>query len=309
MVPVRWMERDVERDVERDRQRGSVLITGASSGIGEDAALYLNELGYTVFAGVRRAEDGERVRSRAARPGAFHHLLLDVTDDAQVARARDEVTRLLGAGRGLTALVSNAGIAALRGDVSCEGCPIETQQQVMDVNFFGAVRVVQAFLPLVRVARGTVVVNSALMAHTVLPFNGGYAASKCALEGWADSLRREVAPLGVRVALIEAAGIASELEAKQDPSSIPADTPYRAQRPLIGMSAQLMRRKAGDPRLSPRRVSELVAGAIADRRPKPRRIVGGGARPIWVLGCLPDRAQDAVFRIGLSVLARRSHPY
>ena len=287
------------------QRRGSVLITGASSGIGEDAALYLNELGYTVFAGVRRTEDGERVRRKAARPDAFHHVLLDVTDDAQVAGARDEVARLLEPERGLTALISNAGIAALSGDVSCEGCPIEIQQRVMDVNFFGAVRVVQTFLPLVRAARGTIVFNSALMAHTVLPFNGGYAASKCALEGWADSLRREVASLGVRVALIEAAGIASELEAKQDPSRVPADTPYRAQRPLISMSAQLMRKRAGDPRLSPRRVSELMANAIADQRPKPRRIVGGGARPIWVLGCLPDRAQDAVFNVGLRLLARR----
>jgi NAD(P)-dependent dehydrogenase (short-subunit alcohol dehydrogenase family) len=288
------------------QQHGSALITGASSGIGEDAALYFNELGYVVFAGVRRVEDGERVRDKASRPDALHHVLLDVTDEAQVARARDEVTRVLGPGRGLTALVSNAGIAALSGDVSCEGCPIEVQQRVMDVNFFGAVRVVQAFLPLVRAARGTVVVNSALMAHTRLPFNGGYAASKCALEGWMDSLRREVAPLGVRVALIEAAGITSDLEAKQDPSSVPADTPYRAQRPLIRMSAQMMRKKAGDPRLSPRRVSELMAAAVADSRPKPRRIVGGGARPIWVLGCLPDRAQDAVFRAGLWALARRA---
>jgi NAD(P)-dependent dehydrogenase (short-subunit alcohol dehydrogenase family) len=174
----------------------SVFITGTSSGIGEDAALYSNELGYTVFAGVRRAEDGERVRGKASRPDAFHHVLLDVTDAAQVARAPNEIARVLGPGRGLTALVSNAGIAALSGDVSCEGCPIETQQRVMDVNLFGAVRVVQAFLPLVRAARGTIVFNSALMAHTMIPFNGGYAASKCALEGWADSLRREIAPLG-----------------------------------------------------------------------------------------------------------------
>jgi NAD(P)-dependent dehydrogenase (short-subunit alcohol dehydrogenase family) len=175
----------------------------------------------------------------------------------------------------------------------------------MDVNFFGAVRVVQAFLPLVRAARGTIVFNSALMAHTVIPFNGGYAASKCALEGWADSLRREVAPLGVRVALIEAAAVASELESKQDPAHIPADTPYHAQRPMIRTFIEMQRKRAGDPKVSPRRVSELMAAAIASPRPKPRRIVGGGARPIWVLGCLPDRAQDVVFGAGLRWLARR----
>src|SRR4028119_2044038 len=108
-----------ERNMRPSQRRGSVLITGASSGIGEDAALYLNELGYTVFAGVRRTEagegggpgaarlgpagarrrpppprrrapgDGERVRRKAARPDAFHHVLLDVTDDAQVAGAHD----------------------------------------------------------------------------------------------------------------------------------------------------------------------------------------------------------------------------
>lgn len=102
------------------------------------------------------------MRSKAARPEAFHPLLLDVTDDAQLARSHAEVTRVLGPGQGLTALVSNAGIAALSSDVSCEGCPLETPQRVMDVNFFGAVRAVQAFLPLERAARGTVVVNSAL---------------------------------------------------------------------------------------------------------------------------------------------------
>src|SRR4028119_1149647 len=102
-----------ERNMRPSQRRGSVLITGASSGIGEDAALYLNGLGYSVFAGVRRTEDGERVRRKAARPRAFPHVVLDVPDDAQVAGARDEVARLLEPERGLTALISNAGIAAL----------------------------------------------------------------------------------------------------------------------------------------------------------------------------------------------------
>ncbi len=286
-------------------QQRSVLITGTSSGIGEDAALYFNECGYTVFAGVRRLEDGERVQALAAHPDRFHPVVLDVTDAAQIADARDEIAGRLGPA-GLTALVNNAGIAVFSGDVSCEGCPVETQQRVMEVNHFGAVRVIQAFLPLIRAARGTVVINSALMAHTVIPFSAGYAMSKSALECWADSLRREVAPLGVRVAIIQAAEISSALAGKQDLSRVPGDTPYPVQRKFLSFASQMEQRFAGKPASSPRRVSELMVQAVESRRPKPRRIIGAGSRPIWLLGCLPDRIQDAAFKAGLSVIARRA---
>lgn len=285
-------------------QRGSVVITGTSSGIGKDAALYFNECGYTVFAGVRRLADGVRARESAAHPDRFHPVIIDVTDPGQVTAARDQVAGRLGSA-GLTALVNNAGIAAFTGDASCEGCPIETQQRVMDVNHFGAVRVIQAFLPLIRAARGTVVVNSALMAHTVIPFSAGYAMSKSALESWADSLRREVGPLGVRVAIIQAAEIDSALAGKQDPSQVPADTPYPVQRKFLVLAARLEQRFAGRRSASPRRVSEIMVRAVESRRPRPRQVVGAGARPIWLLGCLPDRIQDAAFTAGLSVVARR----
>jgi NAD(P)-dependent dehydrogenase (short-subunit alcohol dehydrogenase family) len=288
-------------------QPGSVVITGTSSGIGEDAALFFNERGYTVFAGVRRLEDGDRVRARATHPEHFHPVLLDVTDSAQVAAARDQIADRLGTA-GLTALVTNAGIAAFSGDVSCEGCPIETQQRVMEVNHFGAVRVIQAFLPLLRAARGTVVVNSALMAHTVIPFSAGYAMSKSALECWTDSLRREVAPLGVRVAIIQAAEISSPLAGKQDLTQIPTDTAYPVQRKFLLAAQQAAQRFAGKRSAAPRRVSELMVQAVESRRPKPRRIIGAGARPIWLLGCLPDRIQDAAFKTGIAIIARQGKP-
>ena len=236
-------------------------------------------------------------------PSGSRPIVLDVTDAAQVAAARELVEDRLGS-TGLTAVVTNAGIAAFSGDVSCEGCPIETQQHVMDVNHFGAVRVIQAFLPLVRAARGTVVVNSALMAHTVLPFSAGYAMSKSALECWADSLRREVAPLGVRVAIIQAAEISSALAAKQDLSRVPTDTPYPVQRQFLLLAQRMEKRFSGSRSASPRRVSELMLQAVESRRPKPRRIVGAGSRPIWLLGCLPDRIQDAALGRALSVIAR-----
>ena len=282
----------------------TVVITGASSGIGRDAALHFNELGYRVFAGVRSLADGELVRESAADPDQFHPLRLDVVDPDQVREAELSVREAVGP-TGLTALISNAGIAAMSGATSCEECPIETQQRVMDVNFFGAVRVVQAFLPLLRRSRGTVVVNTALMAHTVIPFNGGYAASKCALEGWVDSLRRELGPLGVRVAMIEAGYIASELEGKQHATTGWSSTTYPAEARLRTTMRTSAARFADRPGASPRRVSESMAAAVAARRPAPRRIVGSGARGIWTIGCLPDRAQDAIFRAALHHMSAR----
>ncbi len=283
----------------------SVVITGASSGIGRDAALYFNELGYAVFAGVRKLDDGEQVKAAAARPDRFHAVQLDVTNADQVMSARTLVGGQVGAD-GLSALISNAGIAAMSGAASCEECPIDTQQSVMDVNFFGAVRVVQAFLPLLRASRGTVIFNTALMARTVIPFNGGYAASKCALEGWADSLRREVQPLGVRVAMIEAGYITSDLENKQQGAATTRSDLYPLEAGVHALMAGSSAKQAGRASAQPRRVSEAMAAAAGAKDPKPRTIVGTGARPIWAIGALPDRVQDRIFRAGLPLLARRA---
>ena len=178
----------------------------------------------------------------------------------------------------------------------------------MDVNFFGAVRVVQAFLPLLRASRGTVIFNTALMARTVIPFNGGYAASKCALEGWADSLRREVQPLGVKVAMIEAGYIASELEHKQHATTTSQERSIPSKpgctRTMTSSSAKLASRAGA----SPRRMSEAMAAAASAAHPKPRRIVGVGARPIWAIGALPDRVQDRIFAPGFRCLPDAPNP-
>jgi NAD(P)-dependent dehydrogenase (short-subunit alcohol dehydrogenase family) len=285
----------------------SVVITGASSGIGKDAALHFNQLGYTVFAGVRKLSDGEQVKATADHPDRFYPVQLDVVSADQINAARAIVTEQVGVD-GLTALVSNAGIATMSGAASCEQCPIETQQRVMDVNFFGAVRVVQAFLPLLRASRGTIIFNTALMARTVIPFNGGYAASKCALEGWADSLRREVEPLGVKVAMIEAGYIASELEHKQHAPTTDHEQIYPLEAGIHATMTRSSAKLANRAGASPRRMSEAMVTAANAEHPRPRRIVGVGARPIWAIGALPDRLQDRIFAAGLPRLTRRESP-
>jgi NAD(P)-dependent dehydrogenase (short-subunit alcohol dehydrogenase family) len=268
-----------------------VAVSGASSGIGEDAALFLNQLGYTVAAGVRRETDGEALRAKATNRESLYPILFDVTRDEQLDSPRQFVEGLVAAGRSFAGVFSNAGIARLEGDTSSEGTPMSVLEQMMAVNFFGAVRFIRAFLPLARASRATVVVNSALMARTVLPFNAGYAASKCALEGWCDSLRREVAPLGVRVVLIEAAAISTGLNVDNG-ANVSDENAYPAQRRFLQRSFQRLQAHRDDPRCSPRRFSELVAHSLQAEKPRPRYHVGGGARVIHAVGGLPDRVQD-----------------
>ena len=141
-----------------------VVVTGASSGMGEDAALFLNQLGYTVAAGIRRSDDGDGLHAKAEHPERFHPLLLDVTDDAQVDAARAAVEVMVDDGSPFAGVFSNAGIAHFEGDTSAEGTPMSVLQTMLDVNFFGSVRFITAFLPLARATNACVVVNSALMA-------------------------------------------------------------------------------------------------------------------------------------------------
>jgi NAD(P)-dependent dehydrogenase (short-subunit alcohol dehydrogenase family) len=282
-----------------DHDRGIVVVTGTSSGMGEDAALYLNELGYTVVAGVRKPADGERILDVAPRPEAFHPMMLDVTDPGQVDDAVAGVAALVSSGRGVRALFSNAGIASFDGDVSCEGQPIERLEDVLHVNFIGAARFIRAFLPLVRTEQGTIVVNSAMMTRVVIPFNGGYAASKSALEAWALSLRREVARYGVRVATIRPAAVATALASHQHPELVPDDSAYPEQQRVVQRFMDGMQRHADDPHCAPRRVSEVVAKIIATDTPRFRYSVGGGARRLAALGALPEPIQSRLLRRAL----------
>jgi NAD(P)-dependent dehydrogenase (short-subunit alcohol dehydrogenase family) len=271
----------------------TVVVTGASSGIGRRTALHLTDLGYEVLAGVRKPADGERLVADAGRGELIHPVQLDVTDPDQVAAAAAEVDRRVG-DAGLTALFSNAGIAAFAGDVSCEGCPIETQERVMAVNHFGAVRVTQALLPAIRRARGRVVVNTALMARIALPFNAGYAASKAALEAWMDTLRLEVHAHGVHVVMVEAAAITSSLEGKQDLDAVPDTGPYPEQRAFLQSFMDEMTARADDPACSPDRFAEAVVEAIQAAHPHRRYVVGGGSRRLSAVSHLPDAVQDRI---------------
>src|SRR5271165_1477932 len=188
----------------------NVLVTGASTGIGYASAKRLDALGWRVFAGVRNEADAARLRlalSERSEP-----ILLDVTDADQIERARATVAERSG-GR-LAGLVNNAGVV-FHGPVEC--LTLEALRRQLEVNVVGVVAVTQAFLPLVRAARGRVVVVGSISGCVAWPFNGIYAASKHAVRALVESLRMEQRGFGVRFSLIEPGAFATAIWGKFTP--------------------------------------------------------------------------------------------
>eukprot|EP01116_Phalansterium_solitarium_P011159 TRINITY_DN26770_c0_g1_i1.p1 TRINITY_DN26770_c0_g1~~TRINITY_DN26770_c0_g1_i1.p1 ORF type:complete len:344 (+),score=127.06 TRINITY_DN26770_c0_g1_i1:163-1194(+) len=278
-----------------------VLVTGASTGIGRTTALYLaDEVGFTVFAAVRKESDADSLRREVRHKERLVPLLLDVTLPADVARAVALVQARVG-DRGLLALFNNAGIGIGGGPL--ELTPLDLYRRVFETNFFGVVAVTQAFLPLLRKAKGVIVQNSSLMGFFATPFSSQYAASKFALEGLSDSLRRELKLHGVRVVIIEPGFIATEIGGKgralfqqhEDMFShpdYPEFLPYRR---------QLMANESASGH-SPLLVAKLVDEAIRSPKPSLRYTVGGNARLVSILRWLPDSITD-------SLLVQRIRPF
>ncbi|HXG61995.1 MAG TPA: SDR family NAD(P)-dependent oxidoreductase, partial [Planctomycetota bacterium] len=173
-----------------EEKRPAVLVTGAFSGIGLACARRLEEAGFRVFAGGRRPP--------AAPPGPGTPVLLDVTDRESIALAARAVEAA--APGGLAGLVNNAGVVSAG---PLEFLPLDEIRRPFEVNVFGALAVTQAFLPLLRRARGRVVFMSSVSGLVATPFLGPYAASKFALEALGDALRMELSPWGLDVAIVE----------------------------------------------------------------------------------------------------------
>ncbi|PYR57414.1 MAG: short-chain dehydrogenase/reductase, partial [Acidobacteria bacterium] len=165
-----------------------VLITGSSTGIGEACARRLDAAGWRVFAGVRREEDGQRLR--AGMSSRLTPVLLEVTDAASMARAARTIG-VEGADAGLDGLVNNAGIAVAG---PLEYLPIADFRRQLEVNVVGPLAVTQALLPAIRARRGRIVLMGSIAGRMTVPFLGPYSASKFALEAMADALRVELQP-------------------------------------------------------------------------------------------------------------------
>lgn len=264
---------------------GTVLVTGASTGIGEATVLHLRELGFAPVAGVRKNEDAERLEGLGLRT-----LRIDVTDAEQIAAARDAL-----GDEPLAGLVNNAGIAVA---APLEFLPIDKLRQQLEINLIGQVAVTQAFLPALRRARGRIVNVSSIGGRVALPLVGAYNASKFGLEGASDSLRRELRPQGVDVILIEPGGVKTPIWKKGEElaDEMTEGMPPDAERLYGGMISKLRsetRKIAEEKGIEPREVAEAIGTALTASRPRARYLVGRDAKVRGPMAkVLPDRVMD-----------------
>jgi NAD(P)-dependent dehydrogenase (short-subunit alcohol dehydrogenase family) len=276
-----------------------VVLTGCSTGIGRACALTLAHAGYRVFAGVRRAQDGESLQAEAGS-AALVPLLLDVTDAEAVARAADTVREELGEGGALAGLVNNAGIAVYG---PLELLPIETLRRQFEINVIGHVTVTQAFLPLLRRDRGRVVMVGSSSSFLTPPFLGPYASSKCALASLTDAFRRELAPWGIQVILMQPGAVITPLWDKSiDQGDHWFDALPESARRLYARGYGAMRRLFRDKSGSGITADELalrVLQVLSAKRPGTHHPMGLDTLGYRVLDKLPARVVDAMLAVSL----------
>jgi NAD(P)-dependent dehydrogenase (short-subunit alcohol dehydrogenase family) len=272
-----------------------VLVTGAGRGIGLATVQRLAAAGWDVIAGVRQAQDGERLAALA--PGRITAATLDITDAGQVAALGDVV-----AGQ-LDAVVNNAGIAVTG---PLEGLALADLRRQLEINVTGQLAVTQAVLPALRASRGRIVFVSSLSGRVANPMMGAYNASKYALEGMADALRMEVSPWGVKVVLVEPAQTDTDLwrnadETVEQTVAALSDEHRRlyskhitGMRKVVRLSQKMAAPVEG--------AAAVIEKALTDRRPRARYVVGTPARvQASLLALTPTPVLDFVMKTASGV--------
>lgn len=280
-----------------DHGSPAVLVTGASTGIGAASALELDRRGFRVFAGVRRAEDGERLRSQASCSPGLVPVLLDVTDASAIEAVAKRLDVELG-DAGLAGLVNNAGIVV---SGPLEILPLAEFRRQLEVNVVGQLAVIQAMLPLLRKARGRIVNISSDNGALAPPYLGAYAASKHAIEAMSDALRLELRHSGIEVCLVEPGQVqtpiwqksrsaADALAATVAPEAVAM---YRTDLDIVRSFTE----KLASQSLPVERVVRDVIRALTDPRPKARYFGTWGTRICFKgLRMLPERLRDWLVR-------------
>jgi NAD(P)-dependent dehydrogenase (short-subunit alcohol dehydrogenase family) len=269
----------------------AVLVTGASTGIGHAIAMHLAANGYTVYAGVRKEGDRERLEAEHTR---IRPVILDVTVPADVTRAVQTVREN---GDTLSGLVNNAGVA-IAGPL--EFLPLEALRQQFEINVIAPIAMTQAALPLLRETRGRIVNVGSIAGRLSAPFVGPYSASKAAIASLTDALRQELARFGIAVSLLEFASVKTPIwqkgRAGRDVlvASMPpqAMTFYGALTDAVIAQTRVEEREGMDPQV----IAATVLAALRAPKPRERYVIGRKAKIQAVAAMLPPSTRDALVK-------------
>jgi NAD(P)-dependent dehydrogenase (short-subunit alcohol dehydrogenase family) len=277
-----------------------VVVTGASTGIGWGCVKVLAARGFHVFGSVRKQSDADRLSKEFG--AAFTPLLFDVTDEAAVKEGAKAAAAKLG-GATLAGLVNNAGIAVSGPLLHIDPSELSFQ---LEVNVVGQLTVTQAFAPLLGAAPGAkvaapgrIVMMSSVGGKVASPFVGPYNASKFALEGLSESLRRELMIYGVDVILIAPGAVATPIWDKADSVDIArfANTPFA--KPISNVRDYML--KIGRAGFPPEKIGEIVHTALTTPSPMTRYVVTPDPLMNWLSLHMPKRFIDRTIagRLGL----------
>jgi len=268
----------------------TILITGATAGIGRMTALHLAKLGHHVIASGRKVAELAKLKEEA---GSLHldTLVLDVTSQPSIAAAVETVAKLTGA-RGLDVLVNNAGFGVLGPTAEIDDAEMRRQY---DTNVFGLMAVTRAFLPQMRARRSGRIINvSSVGGRITLPFFGVYNSTKYAVESLSDALRYELRPFGIDVSLIEPGVIRTNFEATAVGNLSQFDsTPYAQAVAKYEQMSKTADRFASNPIV----IAKAIARAVNARRPSARYVAPRSTNMIiWMSAILPTRMWDWAMR-------------
>jgi NAD(P)-dependent dehydrogenase (short-subunit alcohol dehydrogenase family) len=272
-----------------------ILITGASSGIGEETVKRLLTAGYAVYAGARRLDRMKSLADAGARL-----LALDVTDEASMNAAVETVMQETGR---IDVLINNAGYGSYG---ALEDVPLEEARRQFEVNIFGLARLTQLVLPAMRVQRSGRIINvSSIGGKFGEPFGAWYHATKFALEGLSDSLRMELYPFGIDVVVIQPGATHSEWSqiAHESLLKYSSDGPYG--KGATAHANMMEEGHKGSVPAQPSVVANTIVQAVQASKPKTRYVTGGLARTmLFMRRVLSDRGFDAMFRMIESQMAK-----
>ncbi|MGX6428050.1 oxidoreductase [Levilactobacillus yonginensis] len=276
-------------------QRKVALVTGASSGIGNAIARSLHRNGVIVYAGARRVS-----RMNDLDDLGIITLPLDVTDAASVEHVVDRIVSETGR---VDILVNNAGYGLMG---ALEDVPLEQAQDQFDVNLFGAARLIQSVLPMMRQQHAGRIINiTSVDGKIAQPLASWYVASKFALEGLSDALRLELEPLGIQTVVIEPGAIRSEWAdiATKHLQETSAKGPYQPTADRATAILAAVKQFSSKPQV----IARLADRAALSRRPKTRYHAGSGSQLLYLKPFMSDKMIDRMWRVVGEAAQRITH--